>query len=70
MILLDSYGWIEYFTEGPLAGKYARYIEEVSEENTVIPIIVVYEVYRLSHIYPTTNRNYTKVQRSKKTLSF
>ena len=28
----DSYGWIEYFTEGPLAGKYARYIEEVSEE--------------------------------------
>ena len=46
MILLDSYGWIEYFTEGPLAGKYARYIEEVSEENTVIPIIVVYEVYK------------------------
>ena len=46
MILLDSYGWIEYFTEGPLTGKYAKYIEEVSEENTVIPTIIVYEVYK------------------------
>ena len=46
MILLDSYGWIEYFTEGPLAEKYAKYVEEVSEENTVIPTIVVYEVYK------------------------
>lgn len=46
MILLDSYGWIEYFTEGPLAGKYAKYVEDVNEENTVMPTIVVYEVYK------------------------
>lgn len=46
MILLDSYGWIEYFTEGSLAGKYAKYVEDVNEENTVIPTIVVYEVYK------------------------
>lgn len=46
MILLDSYGWIEYFGDGPLAGRYAKYIEDVSEENTVIPAVVVYEVYK------------------------
>ena len=46
MILLDSYGWIEYFTDGPLAEKYAKYVENVNEENTVIPTIVVYEVYK------------------------
>jgi len=46
LILLDSYGWIEYFTEGPLAEEYARYVEEASEENTIIPTIVVYEVYK------------------------
>lgn len=46
MILLDSYGWIEYFTDGPLAEKYAKYVEAVNEENTIIPTIVVYEVYK------------------------
>ena len=46
MILLDSYGWIEYFTEGPLAREYAGYVEEASAENTIIPTIVVYEVYK------------------------
>jgi hypothetical protein len=37
---MDSYGWIEYFTDGPLAEKYAKYVENVNEENTVIPTIV------------------------------
>ena len=46
MILIDSYGWIEYFAEGPLADKYAPYIEEANAENAVTPTIVVYEVYR------------------------
>lgn len=46
MILLDSYGWIEYLAEGPLAERYAKYVEDVREENTVIPAIVVYEVYK------------------------
>lgn len=46
MILLDSYGWIEYLAGGKLAPKYERYVEEASEENTVTPTIVVYEVYR------------------------
>ena len=45
MILLDSYGWIEFFTEGPLAEEYARYVEEASAENTIIPAIVVQDFF-------------------------
>lgn len=46
MILIDSYGWIEYFAEGPLADSYAAYIEEADVENTITPTVVVYEVYK------------------------
>ena len=46
MILIDSYGWIEYFAEGPLAKRYSSYIESAKKENTVTPTIVVFEVYR------------------------
>ena len=46
MKLIDSYGWIEYFSDGPLAKKYAAYIEDINENNTVTPTIVVYEVYK------------------------
>jgi len=46
LILIDSYGWIEYFADGPLADEYERYIEKAGPENTVTPTIVVYEVYR------------------------
>jgi predicted nucleic acid-binding protein len=44
--LIDSYGWIEYFIDGPLAPKYAPHIEEANSNNTVTPTIVVYEVYK------------------------
>ena len=46
MILIDSYGWIEYFADGPLADSYAPFIEKSNAENTVTPTIVVYEIYR------------------------
>ena len=46
MILIDSYGWLEYFLDGPLAEKYAKYVEEANEEAYVTPTIVVYEVYK------------------------
>ena len=46
MILIDSYGWVEYFAEGPLAEEYARYIEKADAENTITPTIIVYEVYK------------------------
>lgn len=46
MILIDSYGWIEYFSDGLLADGYAPYIEEADAEKTVTPTVVVYEVYK------------------------
>jgi len=45
-ILIDSYGWIEYFADGPLAESYAPYVEKADAENTVTPAVVVYEVYK------------------------
>ena len=46
MILLDSYGWLEYFLEGPLADRYAECVEEANENNYVTPTVVVYEVFK------------------------
>lgn len=46
MILVDSYGWIEYFTDGVLADSYAPYIEKADDETYITPTVVVYEVYR------------------------
>jgi len=46
LILIDSYGWIEYFGEGPLADSYAAYVEKADEKGTLTPTIVIYEVYR------------------------
>ena len=46
MILIDSYGWIEYFADGPLAESYAAFIEEADAENTITPTIIIYEVYK------------------------
>jgi len=44
MILLDSYGWIEYLREGPLAKQYSEYLDDLSQ--VITPIIVIYEVFR------------------------
>lgn len=46
MKLVDSYGWIEYFGDGPLADKYAPYVEGANASNTLTPTIIVYEVYK------------------------
>lgn len=45
-VLIDSHGWIEYFAEGPLAAKYAKYIENASASEYVTPSIILYEVYK------------------------
>ena len=45
MILVDSSGWVEYFTDGPLADEFARYLENLAE--VVTPTIVIFEVYRV-----------------------
>jgi len=43
--LIDSSGWLEFFTGGPLAGDYAHHLKEL--EQIVTPTIVLYEVYKV-----------------------
>lgn len=44
MTLVDSFGWIEFFADGPLAGEYAKYLQRPSE--VLVPTVVLYEVYK------------------------
>jgi predicted nucleic acid-binding protein len=44
MNLIDSCGWLEYFTEGPLADDYYVYLKKPSE--IITPTIILYEVYK------------------------
>jgi len=45
-VLIDSSGWIEYFGDGPKAKKFALYIENATESNTIVPTIVIFEVFK------------------------
>ena len=44
MIVVDSSGWVEFFTDGPLADDYASKLRNLSAVMT--PVIVLYEVYK------------------------
>ena len=46
MIGIDSYGWIERFTNGPKAHQYNRIIDKVRPDEIVTSVVVLYEVYR------------------------
>lgn len=46
MISIDSYGWIERFTQGPRASQYNRIIDTSKSDEIVTSVVVVYEVYR------------------------
>ena len=46
MISVDSYGWIERFTEGPKASQYNRVIDASKPDEIVTSVVVIYEVYR------------------------
>lgn len=46
MISIDSYGWIERFTEGPRASEYNEVIDRAKPEGLVTSAIVLYEVYK------------------------
>lgn len=43
-VVLDSSGWIEFFTGGPLADRYAAYL--APRYQLITPSIVLYEVYK------------------------
>jgi predicted nucleic acid-binding protein len=44
MNLVDSSGWIEYFTNGANADYFAKPIQDV--ENLLVPTICIYEVFK------------------------
>ena len=44
MNVVDSSGWLEYFTEGENAGFFAAAIEDT--RNLVVPVICIYEVFK------------------------
>ena len=46
MISVDSYGWIERFTDGPKADLYDAVIEKAAPAEIVTSAMVLYEVYR------------------------
>ena len=45
MVIVDSCGWLEWFTDGNLADKYRKYLED--QENLLMPAIILYEVYKI-----------------------
>ena len=46
MISIDSYGWIERFTNGPRAQKYNKIIDQVHPDEIITSVVVLYEVYK------------------------
>ncbi|MDG6928549.1 MAG: type II toxin-antitoxin system VapC family toxin [Nitrososphaerota archaeon] len=46
MISVDSFGWIERFTQGPKASRYNRIIDDVEPTEIVTSAVVLYEVYK------------------------
>lgn len=44
--IIDSYGWIEYFSDGKLAEEYSKFIEKSNPANYFTPAIIIYEVYK------------------------
>jgi predicted nucleic acid-binding protein len=46
LISIDSYGWIERFTNGPKASQYNQVIETTEPKNIVTSIVILYEVYK------------------------
>ena len=45
MVIVDSCGWLEWFSDGVLAEKYQKYLEKKKE--LLVPTIVLYEVYKV-----------------------
>jgi toxin FitB len=43
--IVDSSGWLEYFSEGPNAGHYAAPLNDASA--LIVPVITIYEVFKV-----------------------
>lgn len=45
MHIVDSCGWLEWFSNGPLADVYGKHLK--AAENLLVPGVVLYEVYKI-----------------------
>ena len=45
MIIVDSCGWLEWFTDGKLANQYKEYLSY--PDKILMPAIILYEVYKV-----------------------
>lgn len=45
MIIVDSCGWLEWFTDGKLADQYKKYLAD--QDTLLMPAIILYEVYKI-----------------------
>ena len=45
MFIIDSCGWLEWFTNGNLATNYKKYL--VDQNNILMPSMILYEVYKI-----------------------
>ena len=45
-VLIDSSGWIEYFSKGRNAERFAAYVEKATPSHCITPTIVLYEVQK------------------------
>ena len=45
MVIVDSCGWLEWFTDGILADKYQEYLAD--QDNLLVPAVILYEVYKI-----------------------
>ena len=46
LISIDSYGWIERFTNGKKAAQYNQIIDSNQPKNIITSVVVLYEVYK------------------------
>ena len=49
MNLVDSSGWLEYFSGTSLGNHYSKYVEQ--KEKLLIPTLVIHEVYRWIRVH-------------------
>jgi hypothetical protein len=45
MVIVDSSGWLEWFTGGRLADTYQKYLAD--QGKLLVPTIILYEVYKI-----------------------
>ncbi len=45
MIIVDSSGWLEWFSNGKLADAYEKHLRD--RENILVPTIILFEVYKV-----------------------